>query len=76
MSNQVSAADLLRCLYRVIHDEFPPIEENYLHWGETLQLPPVFKDICPVIFVASAFKNSLRGETLQLRKLYKVICEI
>ena len=74
MSNQVSAADLLRCLYRLIHDEFPPIEENHLHWGETLQLPPVFKDICPVIFVACTFKNSLDGETIQLRKLYKVIC--
>jgi hypothetical protein len=57
MSNQVSAADLLRCLYRLIHDEFPPIEENHLHRGESLQLPPVFKDICPVIFVASTFRK-------------------
>jgi hypothetical protein len=28
MSNQKSAADLWRCLYRIIHDEFPPIEET------------------------------------------------
>jgi hypothetical protein len=30
MSNHVSAADLLRCLYRLIHDESPPIEETLL----------------------------------------------
>jgi DNA-directed RNA polymerase subunit RPC12/RpoP len=33
-------------------------------WGETLQLLPVFKDICPFIYVASTFKNSFWGETL------------
>jgi hypothetical protein len=45
-----------------------------VHTGETLQLLPMFQDICPVIWVASTFKNSFWGETLHLLSMSKEIC--